>query len=460
MNYQRLFQADQPVRVGLIGAGDFGRSFLFQANQLTTLTVVAICDRDTAMARRAALHSGLKPHKIAVCQNPSDAVDLIDSGKVPILTDGAAMAELPLDVVVEATGSPEAGARNALAAIQGCKHVVMVSKETASVVGPILAQKAKEMGVVYTTGDGDQPSLCIGLISWADSIGLEVVCAGKAAESDFVYHADIGTVTNGRQSTKVASSERWQLWQTPDDHLREFIAQRGQALSALSQASVADYAEMAIVMNNTGYGYASDALHAPVVKLREIPDLLCHVDDGGLLASTPSIETVNCLRRPDDAGFSGGVFVIVKCADREAWELLRGKGHLLSRDGTHAMIYRPYHLLGVETATSVLCAARLGLPTGGTKIRPVADVAMRATQPMKAGHRLIMKRDHAIDGIQPEFSRPHSLSSTVAIPYYLAADNTLRADVDAGALITFAMIAEPKASTIWALKREQDRVFL
>ena len=460
MNYQCLFQADHPVLVGLIGAGDFGRSFLFQANRLDSMTIVAICDQDTEMARRAALHSGLTPHEIVVCSKPSEAVNLIDLGKVPILADGAALADLPLDVVVEATGSPEAGATNALAAIQAGKHVVMVSKEAASVIGPILAQKAYEAGVVYTTGDGDQPSLCIGLITWAESIGLEVVCAGKAAESDLVYHADDGTVTNGRQSVSVASSGEWRLWQTPEDHVNDLIAQRGQALSMLPQTSVADYAEMAIVMNNVGYGHDRDELHAPVARLGEIPDLLRHRDDGGILAVTPVIETVNCLRRAGDTGFSGGVFVVVKCTNLEAWELLRAKGHLLSRDGTHAMIYLPYHLLGIETATSVLCAALLGLPTGGTKIRPIAYVVMRATRPMKAGQQLLMNHDHAIDGIHPEYSGPHPVSPKRAIPYYLAAQNALREDVEAGTLITYDMIAEPKDSTIWALKREQDRVFL
>ena len=71
--------------------------------------------------------------------------------------------------------------------IENGKHVVMVTKETDCVVGPILNRLAQNAGLVYTPADGDQPSLLIGLISWAEILGFEIVCAGKAAELDFVY---------------------------------------------------------------------------------------------------------------------------------------------------------------------------------------------------------------------------------------------------------------------------------
>ena len=79
------------------------------------------------------------------------------------------IADLPLDVLVESSGAPEASAAAAELAIERGMHVVMVSKETDSVVGSILARKAAERGLVYTTGDGDQPSLLIGSSAGAAS---------------------------------------------------------------------------------------------------------------------------------------------------------------------------------------------------------------------------------------------------------------------------------------------------
>lgn len=72
---------------------------------------------------------------------------------------------------MEATGHPETGALHAKRAIESGWHIVMVSKEVDSVIGPELAEMAT-VGRVYTPVDGDQPSLLIGLISWARVLGL------------------------------------------------------------------------------------------------------------------------------------------------------------------------------------------------------------------------------------------------------------------------------------------------
>ena len=61
-------------------------------------------------------------------------------------------------------------------------------------VGPILARRAASAGVVHTPVDGDQPSLLIGLITWAQAIGLTIVGAGKSSEYDFVHDPETGTI--------------------------------------------------------------------------------------------------------------------------------------------------------------------------------------------------------------------------------------------------------------------------
>ena len=45
-------------------------------------------------------------------------------------------------------------------------------------------------GCVVTPVDGDQPSLLLGLVTWAQRIGFTVLAAGKASEYDFVV--DLG----------------------------------------------------------------------------------------------------------------------------------------------------------------------------------------------------------------------------------------------------------------------------
>ena len=95
--------------------------------------------------------------------------------------------EMPFDVAVEGTGNPDASVAHVLAAIEQGKHVVMVTKESDSVAGPLLARKAAQAGLIYSLADGDQPALLISLVTWAETAGLNILSIGKASEYDFIY---------------------------------------------------------------------------------------------------------------------------------------------------------------------------------------------------------------------------------------------------------------------------------
>lgn len=58
-----------------------------------------------------------------------------------VFTDIDTAMSMPCDLVVEGTGNPEASARYALSAIEHHKHIVMVTKESDSVVGSLLAKR-------------------------------------------------------------------------------------------------------------------------------------------------------------------------------------------------------------------------------------------------------------------------------------------------------------------------------
>ena len=358
--------------------------------------------------------------------------------------------------MIEASGMPEAGANHALAAIENGKHVVMVTKETDCVVGPILNRLAEKAGLVYTPADGDQPSLLIGLISWAETLGFEIVCAGKAAELDFVYDPDSKTITRGDQTAPLIEKD---LWELAGGAAEQGISLRRRSLESLPQFSVADLCEMAIVINATGYDYDAPQLHAPIARIIEMPEIMCGGTDGGILQKEGVIDMVNCLRRPDEISFAGGVFVIVKCRGRETWQFLKDKGHLVSRDGTRAMIFRPHHLLGVETATSVLAANHLKLSTGGTDPKPRVDVGVRASRTLQQGYRLTLEPDHSIAGVMPEILPAKKMTPDSPVPYYMAAGHKLKHSVEKGSLLTYGMIDHDGQSCLWQLRREQDELF-
>ena len=223
---------------------------------------------------------------------------------------------------------------------------------------------------------------------------------------------------------------------------------------------MADLGEMAIVINSTGYDYDIPQLHAPIARIIEMPDIMCGRGKGGILQKEGIIDMVNCLRRSDEVSLAGGVFVIVKCRGRETWKFLKDKGHLVNRAGTRAMIFRPYHLLGVETHTSVLAARFLKLSTGGTDLKPRVDVGLRAIRTLPPGYRLTMDSDHAIAGVMPELLPAKRMASDSPVPYYMAAGNSLKRTVEEGRLVTYGMIArDSQSSCLWELRRKQDEFF-
>ena len=103
-----------------------------------------------------------------------------DVNTVRFTDDGRALCDDPdVEVVIDATGHPPAGIAHARAAIAAGKHIVMVNVEADVLAGPLLAEEAREAGVVYTMAYGDQPALTAELVDWARACGFEVIAAGK-----------------------------------------------------------------------------------------------------------------------------------------------------------------------------------------------------------------------------------------------------------------------------------------
>ncbi len=456
MNYQNLFKSTGITNVGLIGTGAFGRSFLTQSRWMPDIRVPVICDQDIEIAEKACLQAGLQPEDLKVCPTAAEANDTIASGKTAVVSDAALLMDLPIAVVMEASGMPEAGAFHTLSAIESGKHVVMVTKETDCVVGSILNRMAQNVGLVYTPADGDQPSLLIELLSWAETLGFEIVCAGKAGGLDFIYDPVSNTVARGSQTATIAAGN---LWQLTAGEAEDGIRMRRRVLESLPQSSVADLCEMAIVINATGYSYDTPQLQAPIARIIEMPEIMCSRTHGGIFQKEGVIDMVNCLRRADEISFGGGVFIVVKCRAPETWQLLKDKGHLVSQDGSRAMIFRPYHLLGIETVTSVLTANHLKLPTGGADPKPRVDVGARAIRTLPQGYRLALEQDHSIAGVMPELLPAGTMASDSPIPYYMAAGNRLKCTVEKGGLLTYKMIDHDPKSYLWKLRREQDAIF-
>jgi predicted homoserine dehydrogenase-like protein len=459
MNHLEYYScASGPVETCIVGSGGFGRSFLAQGRRVPQMRARIAVDVEASIAAAGFTAIGIPQTDVALCLTAEEAALAWTAGKYIAAADLSIVIGLPIDVVVEATGNPEAGARHSRIAIEAGRHLVLVSKEVDSVVGPYLAQLAAQRGKVVTPVDGDQPSLLIGLITWAQTLGFEIVAAGKSSEYDFVYDETAGTMNcDGKTVSLPAFATHWTLGSGLPDELAK---ERSQACAALPQRAVPDLCELLVVANATGFVPDRADLHAPIARIPEVPDFFAPLAEGGLLSGERILDVFHCLRRPDEASFAGGVFVVVHCADRVTWDLLAAKGHVVSRDRQRAMVYLPRHLLGLEAATSVLDAAIHGRSSGARSPQPRLDLIARATRRLTAGTVLAMGgHHHSIDGTSAQLQPASPLRSDNPVPFYLAANRRLVRDVTAGAAITLADIEVDPQSELLALRRLQDAFF-
>jgi predicted homoserine dehydrogenase-like protein len=458
MIYEQLFERLTPgrrVRAGVIGTGSYAMAVITQAQVIPQLDVSVVCDRDIEAARRAYHHAGLDDDNFVICDSRRQAAAALEQGKRVIVADSALVMELPVDVVVESTGVPEASARHAAQAIEYGKHVAMVSKEADSAVGPILKYRADRAGLVYTAVDGDQHGLLIGLVQWARGLGLEVICGGKAIDTELVFD---GMTVSRRQIEIPIDPALQHLFAAgnPAETIQH-VAQRQVLLGAHGRIGGWDITEMTIAANAANLAPDLEELHAPILRVPEIPEVMAPVEEGGILGQRGVIDSIVCLRGPFEAGLGGGVFVVVGCENDYSRDILVTKGLIPNSRNSTALIFRPYHLCGVETPISILVAGLLGIPTGGRDYLPRYDVLARTTEDMPAGERI--GNDHS-PKLQAIMRPAQTVQAGSPVPLHMANGNRLAADVPAGTLLAADMLDVSDDSVLWALRAEQDRVLL
>src|SRR5882757_9741345 len=146
----------EPIRVGLIGAGKFGTMYLHQVLRTPGIHLVGIADLSPARAIENLRRVGWPEERYG-----ARSIDEALTARTTLVTDDWRMiVDHPgIDIVAECTGNPVAAVEHCLAAFDRGKHVVNVTVEADAFCGPILAEKARVAGVIYSLAYGDQPAL-------------------------------------------------------------------------------------------------------------------------------------------------------------------------------------------------------------------------------------------------------------------------------------------------------------
>src|SRR3990172_12778851 len=169
--FSKLKQREEqrkPLRVGLIGAGKFAAMYLAQVPRTPGVHLVSIADLSPQNAKTNLGRVGWSPGNYS-----GTSIEKALKNRVTHISDDwrALVSHPSIDIVIEATGNPVAAVEHILGAFRHGKHVVNVTVEADAFCGPMLAQRAREAGVVYSLAYGDQPAVICGLVDWARAAG-------------------------------------------------------------------------------------------------------------------------------------------------------------------------------------------------------------------------------------------------------------------------------------------------
>ncbi len=447
MNFHRMLQAraeqDQPVRVGLIGAGKFGTMFLSQALRTPGLHVMAIADLDPERAKRNLATTGWTRHQYGA----TSAAKALAKGTTFVTDDADKLLDAGgLEVVIEATGDPDLGIRHALASIQRGRHVIMVNVEADVLAGPLLARRAHEAGVVYSLAYGDQPALICEQVDWARSCGFEVVAAGKGTKYLPEYHA----------STPDTVWDHYGL--TPERAAESGMnAKMFNSFLDGTKSSI----EMAAVANATGLAPAPDGLAFPACNVDDIASTLIPKTDGGMLHHKGQVEVISSQTRDGkdlEHDLRWGVYVTFEAPTDYVQRCFADYGLITDDSGRFSALWRPYHLIGLELGFSVAWTALQHQPTGAPT-GFLGDVAATAKRDLKPGEMLDGEGGFTVWGKLMPAADSLALG---ALPIGLAHGVKLRHGVPAGRTITWVDvdITESKSnSTGYRVRREMEAAF-
>ncbi len=437
---QARAEQGMPLRVGLIGAGKFGAMFLSQALHTPGLHVLGIADLDVEHARAQLAATGWSPERYSAT---SPAKALAD-GSTYITDDADDVINAGgIEVIIEATGVPEAGITHALKSFQRGRHVVMVNVEADALAGPLLARHAAQADVVYSMAYGDQPALIAEQVDWGRACGFEVVAAGKGTKYLPAYHASTPeTVWDNYGLTPKQAAEAGM-------NAKMFNSFLDGTKSAI---------EMAAVANACRLTPPDDGLQFPPCGVDDLAQVLRPREDGGSLAQKGMVEVISSLQHDGnevERDLRWGVFVSFEAPSDYVQRCFKEYGVTTDDTGRYSALYRPFHLIGLELGISVIAAGLTGQPTGSARDFR-ADVVATAKRGLESGEVLDGEGGYTVYGTLMPAAKS---CRNGYLPIGLASGVTTKTHIANGQVIKFSDVEFNDTTLAYKFRREMEAAF-
>ncbi|WP_102830598.1 NAD(P)H-dependent oxidoreductase [Bartonella bovis] len=413
---------NQPIRIGLIGCGEMGTDLLSSVAHMDGITIAAVSTRTPLRVFNAAVLAYGEEGHVCEVENATALTQAIEKKIIAVTDDlDLILCHEQIDIIVDATGHPETGAKVGLKALENNKHLVMMNVEADVTVGAYLKYEADKRGLIYTLGAGDEPSSCMELIEFVSALGHKIVAAGKGKNNPLIFDAipDLYEEEALRRNMNVRM-------------LVEFIDG--------SKTMV----EMAAIANATGLLPDCPGMHGPQASLEDLNKVLIPKEDGGIL------DRYGVVDYSTGQGVSPGVFVIAEIAHPRLRERMED---LKIGEGPYFTFYRPYHLTSMEVPLTCARVVLYGKADMTPLNYPVAEVCAVAKKDLYPGDQL--------DAIGLYTYRAWTMSASEArirkaIPCGLLEKATVTSEIKKNEIITQYNTSLFKDQCIIHLRTQQD----
>lgn len=421
---KQLQENGKIIKLGLVGAGQMGKGMVSQVMSMKGMTPAIVVDVNVDNAVEAYTLAGIRKEDIVVSSTLSEINVAIEQGKFVACPDSDIPAQVHLiDVVVDATGVPDVGAKVAIDSIMNKKHIVMLNVETDVVIGPILKKLADNAGVIYSGSAGDEPGAVKEIYDFADAMGMDIVAIGKGKNNPVVLGCNPDTVYE--QAIKSGVSPKM--------------------LTAFKDGTKT-MVEMTAMANATGFLPDVRGGHAVCASVNELPGLFQLKENGGILNNTKIVDYVN--------GVAPGVFVIITT---DLPQIHHEMQYLSMGSGPNYVLFRPYHLCSLETpltaARAVIYNEPSIVPLPGA---PSAETITLAKKDLQAGDMLDGIGGYTVYG---SFEKYDIAKAEKAVPLGLITKKTkLLTPKKPGEVITYDDIELDKSTLIYKLRELQETI--
>lgn len=421
MSYRSRLQAlekerGRPVRVGLIGAGQMGRGFAAQLLKMPGISLAAVFDVDRDRAVEAFGQAGITASSAT---DADKAARAIENGESVAMGGVDEIGALPLDIVVEATGVPDVGARTAVEALACGMDYATLNVEQDVTVGRYMLRLAEESGQIYSVCRGDEPVETKILVDFARDLNFEIICAGKGKNNPLNPYA------------------------TPDDLAAEAARKKmnPKMLCEFVDGSKA-MIEMAALANTTGLEMSRRGMYGPSSTVPTLHQTFALQADGGVLDRPGVVDY--CI-----GPVSPGVFVVVRTDDDYVQHEM---DYLQMGPGPYFSLYRPYHLASIEAPLTVYEIA-LDRQPSFTSDYWTSEVGAESKRALSAGEVITGIGTDTIRGLADpadDFLRDN------AVPLGVLAGARLKHDVPADHLLTYDDVELNEDALIVKMRRYQE----